>query len=561
MEELKTDVLVIGAGGAGLRAAIEAHDSGARVVVLSKSVLGKAHTVMAEGGISAALGNADARDSWETHFRDTMVEGQLINDWRMAEALAKEAPARIKELEGWGALFDRDENGKIAQRFFGAHTYRRACFVGDRMGLELLHTLQDQALAMDIAIMDEIFVTKIIKGNGGIAGAVCIDLKKGEIFVIRAKAIILASGGAGRVYKITSNSWETTGHGYALAFDAGAGLQDMEMVQFHPTGMVRPESAAGMLVTEAVRSEGGILLNNKGERFMERYDSKRLELGARDLVAKAIYNEIREGRGTEHGGVWLDITHKSADYIMKRLPRMHDQFLAYANVDITKEKMEVAPTAHYTMGGVRTSIDCETSIAGFFVAGEAAAGVHGANRLGGNSLADILVFGRKAGAGAAKYALKRAHVKIAEKDTGNETKRLEAYFENGGEKPSTIKENIREIMWKGAGIARNRKGLEKALAEIAGMKKLRLHVEGSMRYNHSLIDAVEIQGMLAVCEAIIRSALFRAESRGAHYREDYPKRDDSNWLKNVVCTNSASGMRLAAVEVAAMPQEIKRLLE
>ena len=556
----KSDVLIIGAGGAGLRAAIESYNLGAKVILISKSLIGKAHTVMAEGGVAAALRNADPKDDWRVHFRDTMVEGQMISDWRMVEILVKEIPDRIKELEEWGAVFDRTEDGKIAQRLFGAHTYKRACYIGDRVGLEILHTCQEQILSMGIEILDEVIVTKILKNGKNVAGAICVDLKSNELILIKTKVIILATGGAGRLYKVTTNSWETTGQGYALALDAGAELQDMEMIQFHPTGMVWPESIAGMLVTEAVRAEGGILLNVKNERFMKNYDPKRMELGPRDFVARAIYHEIKAGRGTKHGGIWLDISHKGRDYVLKRLPRMHDQFETYAGVDITKERMEVAPTAHYVMGGIKVGIDCRTSVPGLFAAGEAAAGVHGANRLGGNSLADILVFGKRAGIYAANYASKISYCAIDKKLIDIQIKKIELPFKTNGENPSKIKEKIQELMWKYVGIARTEKGLNMALSALKRIKSIQLHAESPFKYNHSWIEAIQIPGMLTVCEAIIKSAILRKESRGAHFREDFPRSDDKNWLGNIVCRNFNGQIKLDKIDVQKLPPEMERLL-
>src|SRR5712692_10603234 len=399
------DVLVIGAGGAGLRAAIEALAQRASVGVVCKSLLGKAHTVMAEGGIAAAMANVDPADDWRTHFRDTMRGGKMLNNWRMAQLHAQEAPERVRELEQWGALFDRTQDGQILQRAFGGHTFRRLCHVGDRTGLEMIRTLQDRGVQLGIDVYMECTITRLLKDGDRVAGAFGYWREQGRFVVFRAKSIVLATGGIGKAWKITSNSWEYTGDGMALAYDAGAELMDMEFVQFHPTGMVWPPGVQGILVTEAVRGEGGVLRNKDGERFMERYDPERVDLSTRDVVARAIYTEAKEGRGTEHGGAYLDISHKPAEYVKKKLPSMYHQFRELADVDITKGPMEVGPTCHYMMGGIR--VDAETaqsSVSGLFAAGEAAAGLHGANRLGGNSLSDLLVFGRRAGVAAAEHA-------------------------------------------------------------------------------------------------------------------------------------------------------------
>src|SRR5881296_1733272 len=399
------DVLIIGAGGAGLRAAIEAIAQGARVALVCKSLLGKAHTVMAEGGIAAAMGNVDKADDWRTHFRDTMRGGKFLNNWRMAQLHAQEAPERVRELEQWGALFDRTTDGNILQRAFGGHTFKRLCHVGDRTGLEMIRTLQDRGVNLGIDVYMECAITRLLKDGERVAGAFGYWRETGRFVVFKAKSIVIATGGIGKAWRITSNSWEYTGDGMALAFEAGAELLDMEFVQFHPTGMVWPPGVQGILVTEAVRGEGGTLKNNRGERFMEKYDPKRMELSTRDVVARAIYTEVREGRGTEHGGAYLNISHKPADYVKRKLPSMYHQFKELADVDITKGPMEVGPTCHYMMGGIR--VEAETGAAtvkGLFAAGEAAAGLHGANRLGGNSLSDLLVFGRRAGAGAAAHA-------------------------------------------------------------------------------------------------------------------------------------------------------------
>ncbi|HEY6403269.1 MAG TPA: FAD-dependent oxidoreductase, partial [Blastocatellia bacterium] len=399
------DVLIIGAGGAGLRATIEALAHGASVGVVCKSLLGKAHTVMAEGGIAAAMANVDSADGWKPHFRDTMRGGKFLNNWRMAQLHAQEAPDRIRELEQWGALFDRTEDGRILQRAFGGHTYKRLVHVGDRTGLELIRTLQDRGVALGVDVYMECAVTKLLMDGGRVAGAFAYWRESGRFVVFKAKAIVLCTGGIGKAYRVTSNSWEYTGDGQALAFEAGAELKDMEFVQFHPTGMVWPPGVQGILVTEAVRGEGGILRNNKGERFMEKYDPKRMELSTRDVVARSIYTEVKEGRGSEHGGAYLDISHKPAEYVKRKLPSMYHQFKDLADVDITQGPMEVGPTCHYVMGGINVEGETQAStVPGLYAAGEAAAGLHGANRLGGNSLSDLLVFGRRAGMAAAQYA-------------------------------------------------------------------------------------------------------------------------------------------------------------
>ena len=423
-ETREHDVLIIGAGGAGLRAAIEALAQGASVGVVCKSLLGKAHTVMAEGGIAAAMANVDAADSWKTHFRDTMRGGKFLNNWRMAQLHAQESPDRVRELEQWGALFDRTESGDILQRAFGGHTFKRLCHVGDRTGLEMIRTLQDRGVQQGIDVYMECTVTRLLMDGGRVAGAFAYWRENGRFIVFKAKSIVIATGGIGKAWRVTSNSWEYTGDGMALAYEAGAELMDMEFVQFHPTGMVWPPGVQGILVTEAVRGEGGILRNKVGERFMEKYDPKRMELSTRDVVARSIYTEVKEGRGTEHGGAYLDISHKPAEYVKKKLPSMYHQFKEPADVDITKGPMEVGPTCHYMMGGIR--VDAETAqstVPGLFAAGEAAAGLHGANRLGGNSLSDLLVFGRRAGLAAAQHAkrsstpsIDNAQIEQAEKE-------------------------------------------------------------------------------------------------------------------------------------------------
>src|ERR1700682_4682638 len=408
VERHQYDVVVIGAGGAGLRAVIEARERGLKVAVVTKSLFGKAHTVMAEGGCAAAMGNTNPKDNWKTHFGDTMRGGKFLNNWRMAELHAKEAPERVRELEQWGALFDRTSDGDILQRAFGGHTFKRLCHVGDRTGLEMIRTLQDRGVNLGIDVYMECAITRLLKDGERVAGAFGYWRETGRFVVFKAKSIVIATGGIGKAWRVTSNSWEYTGDGMALAYDAGAELMDMEFVQFHPTGMVWPPGVQGILVTEAVRGEGGVLRNKLGQRFMEQYDPKKMELSTRDVVARAIYTEVREGRGTEHGGAYLDISQNPADYVKKKLPSMYHQFKELADVDITKGPMEVGPTCHYMMGGIRVEAEtAQSTVAGLFAAGEAAAGLHGSNRLGGNSLSDLVVFGRRAGLSAAEYA-KRA---------------------------------------------------------------------------------------------------------------------------------------------------------
>ncbi|MDA4127946.1 MAG: FAD-binding protein [Thaumarchaeota archaeon] len=566
-KETTCDVLIIGAGGAGLRAAIESHDKGAKTLILCKSLLGKAHTVMAEGGVAAALGDVDPQDNWKVHFSDTIVEGQYLSNWRMAEIFSKEAIERVYELERYGALFDRTDEGKIMQRAFGAHTYRRLCHIGDRTGLELIRTLQDQVLNRAIPFMDEVAVTRIFKDpQGGFAsGAFGIDIRSGGLVLFRCKALILATGGCGKVYQVTSNSYESTGDGIALAYGAGAELMDMEMVQFHPTGMIYPVGVRGMLVTEAVRGEGGVLTNVMGERFMQRYSPKRMELAARDVVARATYAEITEGRGTPSGGVYLDITHKGADFIKKKLPSMYDQFLEFAGIDITKEKMEVAPTVHYHMGGIRVDPETgETAVRGLYAAGEVACGLHGANRLGGNSLSDILVFGKRAGGAAAEYARKIELPKIADSDIAEETSRILTPFAVAeGTNPFHLKEEIAEAMWKHVGIVRNERELTLGLQAIdeIGEKATRAQAKGVRAYNQSWLDSLQVWDMIRACRVIISSALERKESRGAHTRSDYPAKDDAHWLVNIITKDKQGSMSHEFIPVPRPPPELAALIK
>ena len=558
------DVLIIGAGGAGLRAAIEALSQGVTVGVVCKSLLGKAHTVMAEGGIAAAMANVDTLDDWRAHFRDTMRGGKFLNNWRMAQLHAQEAPERVRELEQWGALFDRTENGEILQRAFGGHTFKRLCHVGDRTGLEMIRTLQDRGVHQGIDVYMECAITRLLKDGDRIAGAFGYWREQGRFVVFRAKSVVICTGGIGKAWKITSNSWEYTGDGMALAYDAGADLMDMEFVQFHPTGMVWPPGVQGILVTEAVRGEGGVLRNKNGERFMERYDPKKLELSTRDVVARSIYTEVREGRGTEHGGAFLDISHKPAEYVKRKLPSMYHQFLELADVDITKGPMEVGPTCHYMMGGIR--VDAETaqsSVPGLFAAGEAAAGLHGANRLGGNSLSDLLVFGRRAGLAAAEYAKRTSTPAIDPSQTAQAEREMLLPFERSvDESPYRIHDDLQDVMQRLVGIFRNEEDLRQALSEINKLKErsTRLHVEGSRLFNPGWHLAKDLESMLTIAEAVTRSALARRESRGAHSRIDYPGMDDTWGKMHNVVVKKADTMTLFESPVLPLPDDLKQLL-
>ena len=558
------DVLIIGAGGAGLRAAIEALAQGAKVGVVCKSLLGKAHTVMAEGGIAAAMANVDSADDWRVHFRDTMRGGKLLNDWRMAQLHAQESPERVRELEQWGALFDRTQDGKILQRAFGGHTFRRLCHVGDRTGLELIRTLQDRGVQQGIDVYMECTVSRLLKDGDRIAGVFAYWREQGRFVVFKAKSVVMATGGIGKAWKITSNSWEYTGDGMALAYEAGAELQDMEFVQFHPTGMVWPPGVQGILVTEAVRGEGGILRNKLGERFMEKYDPKRMELSTRDVVARSIYTEVREGRGTEHGGAYLDISQKPAEYVKKKLPSMYHQFKELADVDITKGPMEVGPTCHYMMGGIR--VDAETaqsSLPGLFAAGEAAAGLHGANRLGGNSLSDLVVFGRRAGLAAAKHAKSTLAAAIDSQQIEEAAREMVAPFERkNGEGPYAIHRDLQETMQNLVGIFRTEEDLRRALTELDKLKEraVRVSVEGSRMFNPGWHLAQELKSMLTVSEAVTRSALARQESRGAHSRIDHPGLDAAWGKKNNVIVRDGGAMALRQTPVPEMPEELKQLV-
>jgi succinate dehydrogenase / fumarate reductase flavoprotein subunit len=558
------DVLIIGAGGAGLRAAIEALAQGVRVGVVCKSLLGKAHTVMAEGGIAAAMANVDQADDWRAHFRDTMRGGKFLNNWRMAQLHAQEAPERVRELEQWGALFDRTESGDILQRAFGGHTFKRLCHVGDRTGLEMIRTLQDRGVHQGIDVYMECTITRLLKDGDRIAGAFGYWREQGRFVVFKAKSVIICTGGIGKAWKITSNSWEYTGDGMALAYDAGAELMDMEFVQFHPTGMVWPPGVQGILVTEAVRGEGGVLRNKDGERFMQRYDPKKLDLSTRDVVARSIYTEVREGRGTPHGGAFLDISHKPAEYVKRKLPSMYHQFLELADVDITKGPMEVGPTCHYMMGGIR--VDAETtqsSVSGLFAAGEAAAGLHGANRLGGNSLSDLLVFGRRAGLAAAEHAKRSESPAVDGSQIEESVRQLLAPFERpDGDSPYAIHEDLQGTMQGFVGIFRDEEDLHRALAELDQLmaRAARVRVEGSRLFNPGWHLAWDLHSMLTVAEAVTRSALARRESRGAHSRIDYPGLDDAWGKKHNVVVKKAGAMTLVETPLLEMPDDLKQLL-
>jgi succinate dehydrogenase / fumarate reductase flavoprotein subunit len=558
------DVLIIGAGGAGLRAAIEARAQGARVGVVTKSLLGKAHTVMAEGGIAAAMANVDAADNWRVHFRDTMRGGKMLNNWRMAQLHAQEAPDEVRELEKWGALFDRTEKGDILQRAFGGHTCKRLCHVGDRTGLELIRTVQDRAVQLGIEVYMECAVTRLLKDGDRMAGAFGYWREQGRFVVFKAKSVVLATGGIGKGWRITSNSWEYTGDGLAVAYDAGAELLDMEFVQFHPTGMVWPPGVQGILVTEAVRGEGGILRNKLGERFMERYDPKRMELSTRDLVARSIYTEVKEGRGTEHGGAYLDISHKPADWVKKKLPSMYHQFLELADVDITKGPMEVGPTCHYMMGGLRVDAEtAATNVPGLYAAGEAAAGLHGSNRLGGNSLSDLLVFGRRAGMAASQYAGRVPDPKLDDDQVEQAAREMLAPFERAkGESPYDIHSDLQELMHDYVGIFRKAEDLQHALGELAKLRERaeRVRVEGSRLFNPGWHLARDLRSLLIVAEAVARSAQARQESRGAHSRLDYPNLDDYWGHHNNVIARDGEAMRLTATPLPDLPEDLKKIL-
>src|SRR5688572_2985041 len=587
-------VIIVGAGGAGLRAAIEASAQGAKTALLCKSLLGKAHTVMAEGGVAAALSNADTRDNWKVHFRDTMRGGKFLNNWRMAQIHAQEAPDRVRELEMWGAVFDRTSDGWINQRNFGGHQYPRLAHVGDRTGLEIIRTLQDKGVHSGIDVFMEYTVTRLVKdpATGAVSGVLAYERETGVLHLFKARAIVLACGGVGKAFKVTSNSWEYTGDGYGLAYDAGAELMDMEFVQFHPTGMVWPPSVRGILVTEGVRGEGGILRNSEGERFMFRYvpdmfkgdfatteeEAKRWldgdkaarrppELLTRDVVARAIMSEIRAGRGSPHGGVFLDISWREADYVKKKLPSMYHQFKELAGVDITAEPMEVGPTMHYTMGGVRVDAETQmTNVPGLFAAGETAAGLHGANRLGGNSLSDLLVFGRRAGLHAALYAKPKNEAPIPQAVREAAIRQAMAPLDReSGEPPAVLHEALQKTMDTYAGMIRYEEELGTAVKEVEAIAKRyeKVKAQGHLQFNPGWHLALDLHNMLVSSEAIARSAKLRQESRGGHTRGDFPETDKGRWSKvNIVCRKGPDGkMQVEAVPLPDWPADVKAMVE
>jgi len=596
-ETFERDVLVIGAGGAGLRAAIEASAAGVSVGLVCKSLLGKAHTVMAEGGIAAALANVDERDNWKVHFSDTMRGGQYVNNWRMAELHAREAPDRVRELEAWGAVFDRTKDGRILQRNFGGHKYARLAHVGDRTGLEMIRTLQDHGIHQGIEVYMEHTILSLLKDGDRVVGAFGYERERGRFKIFRAKAIVLATGGIGRAYKITSNSWEYTGDGHSLAYDAGAELIDMEFVQFHPTGMVWPPSVSGILVTEGVRGDGGILTNKDGRRFMfddipasykaqtadneeegwrycqgDKNARRPPELLTRDHISRCIVREIKEGRGSPHGGVFLDISWikqklpNSAEYIKRKLPSMYHQFKQLADIDITEQAMEVGPTTHYIMGGVRVDPDTQISrLPGLFAAGECAAGINGANRLGGNSLSDLLVFGKRAGEFAAKFAKKNSLGKIDNDKIDITAREALAPFERAGnENPYQVQHDLQEIMQHSVGIVRNENEMKPVLERLKEFRDRAngVRVSGNREFNPGWHTALDLKNLLTVAEAITCAALERKESRGAQFREDYPNRDDALGKVNTIVSKAADGsMQVRLEPIPEMPDYLKQVIE
>lgn len=596
-ETYEHDVLVVGAGGAGLRAAIEVSSQGLNVGLVCKSLLGKAHTVMAEGGIAAALANVDPKDGWETHFKDTMKGSKMLSNWRFAQLHAQEAPDRVRELEHWGAVFDRTNDGKILQRAFGGHKWKRLCHVGDRTGLEMIRTLQDQGVHQGIEVYMECTISRLLKDGDRIAGAFGYRRDDGKYLLFKAKAVVLATGGIGKIFTVTSNSWEYTADGHALAYDAGADLIDMEFMQFHPTGMVWPPGVRGILVTEGVRGEGGILRNNKQERFMFKYlpestknefaaDEKEAkewvdatlegrrtearrppELSTRDNVARAIYTEVKEGRGSEHGGVYLDICYQDSERVKKKLPSMYHQFKELADVDITEVPMEVGPTAHYAMGGVRVDPDtCESRIPGLFAAGEVSGGMHGANRLGGNSLSDLVVFGRRAGLGASEYARGLSSTpSINQESIDAAIEELEAPLNRTeGPNPYDLHKRMNEIMSKHVGIYREGAEMAEGIAKLEELKKdiAKVAVRGGKVYNPGWHLCRDLKNMIIAAEAVAITAHAREESRGAHSRIDFPDTDSTKWDKvNSSVYKDGDKMILTHTPLPEMPDDLRKLFE
>lgn len=599
-EKYSHDVLIIGSGGAGMRAAIEASSAGVKVAMVCRSLLGKAHTVMAEGGVAAALSNVDDRDNWKVHFSDTMRGGQYLNNWRMAELHAKEAPDRVRELEAWGAVFDRTEDGKILQRNFGGHKYPRLAHVGDRTGLEMIRTLQDYVIHLGVDIYQEFTIISLLKDGDRIAGAFGYDREKGAFRIFQAKAVIICTGGMGRIYKISSNSWDCTGSGISLAYHAGAELMDMEFIQFHPTGMVWPPSVRGLLITEGVRGEGGVLRNNQGKRFMfndipdlykgqtstdeeegwrytqgDKNAKRPPELLTRDHVARCIRREIKEGRGTPHGGVYLDIAWikeklpNAAEHIKRKLPSMYHQFKELAGVDITKEPMEVGPTTHYIMGGVKVNADTQmTTMPGLFAAGECAAGLHGANRLGGNSLSDLLVFGKLAGEYAAKFAKENPTANIIDQEVEAIAQEALAPFErdlnSDKENPFQIQHDLQDMMQDLVGIARVENELSEAIQKLEGLstRATKAASGGNRGFNPGWHTALELKHMLTVAEAIARAALERKESRGGHFREDFPeKRVEFGKVNTSIAKNADGRMVIKQIEKEKIREDLQGIIE
>jgi succinate dehydrogenase / fumarate reductase flavoprotein subunit len=595
------DVLVIGAGGAGLRAAIEASAAGVRVGLVCKSLLGKAHTVMAEGGIAAALATVNSSDSWKVHFADTMRGGQYVNNWRMAELHAKEAPACVQELEAWGAVFDRTKDGRILQRNFGGHRFPRLAHVGDRTGLEMIRTLQDHGIHQGIDVHMETTILTLIKDDGRVCGAFGYTRERGRFLLFQARAVVLATGGVGRAYKINSNSWEYTGDGQSLAYHAGADLLDMEFVQFHPTGMIWPPSVRGILVTEGVRGDGGVLRNSEGRRFMfddipeayrhqtadnelegwhycqgEKTARRPPELLTRDHVARCIMREVKAGRGSPHGGVFLDISWvkekipNAAEYIKKKLPSMYHQFKQLADIDITTTPMEVGPTTHYIMGGIRVDAESQMStLPGLFAAGECAAGLHGANRLGGNSLSDLLVFGKRSGRFAAQFAKQNTAGRIDEDQVQRAARLALEPFDRAASSPEEnnafqIQHQLQDKMQELVGIVRNESELQQGLSEIQRFQERarKVAVYGNREYNPGWHTALDLNNLLTVSEAIARSAIERKESRGGHFREDFPNKDKAAGEMNIIIRRGSSGeMQVVKQPIPPLPDELAQIIK